>query len=52
MDDILYRIPVAFNSSELVKFDRDETIFKEGDMTGGLYFLVEGEVTESKDVKI
>ena len=52
VDDIVSRIPVVFNSAELVKFDRDEKVFKEGDANNGIYFLLEGEVLESKDVRI
>ena len=30
IDDVLHRIPVAFNSSELVTYDKNELIYKEG----------------------
>jgi hypothetical protein len=35
-----------------LSFDRDEIVLKENDFTSGVYFLLNGEVTVSKDVKI
>ena len=52
VDDILHRIPIAFNFSELVTFEKDDVIFKEGEFTNGVYILLSGEVTESKDVRL
>ena len=52
VEEVLPRITMAFNAAELISFDKDEAVYTEGDFSSGLFVLLNGEVIESKEVRL
>ena len=52
LEDIEVKFPVVFSSAEIVSLDADEYVIGEGQFANGLYYVLDGEISVEKTVKI